>query len=185
VTLETFLKKCHIVAKEHKMAYSSSLSSRPDVAQKRMRQTSDREKKDLAASALSSRTALLAVIEDAKKTIANGKNFSLTPKMLNAIWSPRFGEDEVSALIIPLRTLARRKAQKSSLNQEETDRAMRLAYVISESDRVFGNIEKSSRWLRKPNRVLNGQTPLSLLKTETGTSIVKNMLGQIDHGMFA
>jgi putative toxin-antitoxin system antitoxin component (TIGR02293 family) len=62
---------------------------------------------------------------------------------------------------------------------------MRLAYVISESDRVFGNIEKSSRWLRKPNRVLNGQTPLSLLKTETGTSLVKNMLGQIDHGMFA
>jgi putative toxin-antitoxin system antitoxin component (TIGR02293 family) len=128
---------------------------------------------------------LSSILEFGKNQAAQGKKFALTPKLLHAIWAPRFTDDEIFQLIIPQRTLARRKVQKSELSQDETDRAIRLAFVVLESDRVFGNVEKSSRWLRKPNRLLNSQTPLSLLKTDVGSSIIKNMLGQISHGMFA
>jgi putative toxin-antitoxin system antitoxin component (TIGR02293 family) len=50
---------------------------------------------------------------------------------------------------------------------------------------VFGDAAKAARWLRKPNRALNGLEPLRLLQTETGGRAVEELLGQIDHGIFA
>lgn len=88
-------------------------------------------------------------------------------------------------LIIPRRTLARRKAQRENLTLEEADKALRLARIASEADRVFGNQAKADHWLRAPQSRLNGKTPLSLLKSEAGAIVVEEMLGQIDHGMFA
>ena len=41
------------------------------------------------------------------------------------------------------------------------------------------------RWLRTPDPRLTGRTPLSLLKTDTGSRIVEELLLQIDEGMFA
>ena len=50
---------------------------------------------------------------------------------------------------------------------------------------MFADPAKAARWLRKPNRVLNLQTPLTLLETETGARAVEEALGQIDHGVYA
>jgi putative toxin-antitoxin system antitoxin component (TIGR02293 family) len=67
----------------------------------------------------------------------------------------------------------------------ETDRALRLARATTEAARVFGDPDKVARWLRKPNASLGGQTPLSLLRSETGAKAVEEILIQIDHGIFA
>lgn len=101
-----------------------------------------------------------------------------------AAWSPRFTALEIEELVVPKRTLARRKANQEPLTPEETDKALRLARISAEADRVFGDPSKAYRWLRHPNPVFHGKTPLELLKTEAGAMLVDELLGQIDHGMF-
>jgi putative toxin-antitoxin system antitoxin component (TIGR02293 family) len=71
------------------------------------------------------------------------------------------------------------------LGSLEIDRASRLARIVELSERVFGDTEKSSRWLRKPRSKLAGQTPLELIATDAGGAVVEEMLHRIDHGMFA
>jgi putative toxin-antitoxin system antitoxin component (TIGR02293 family) len=51
--------------------------------------------------------------------------------------------------------------------------------------RVFGDDEKAESWLHRPNTSLSGQKPIDLLKDELGAAVVREMLEQIDHGMFA
>ena len=80
--------------------------------------------------------------------------------------------------------MARRKAASARLTQDETDRAVRLARIQLDADRVFADPETASLWLRTPRPSLSGQTPLSLLRTEAGAMVVSEVLGQIDHGMF-
>lgn len=99
-------------------------------------------------------------------------------------WSPRFSAVEIEELVIPKRTLARRKAKREPLTAEETDKALRLARISAEADRVFGDPSKADRWLRRPNPVFHGKTPLELLKTEIGGNMVETLLHQIDHGIF-
>jgi len=53
------------------------------------------------------------------------------------------------------------------------------------AERVFGDAEKAEAWLTRSNSSLSGQRPLDLLKDELGTAVVREMLEQIDHGIFA
>jgi putative toxin-antitoxin system antitoxin component (TIGR02293 family) len=53
------------------------------------------------------------------------------------------------------------------------------------ADRVFGDEEKAENWLYRSNGSLAGQKPADLLKDELGTAVVREMLQQIDHGIFA
>lgn len=127
---------------------------------------------------------LAAKWDEAVTASLSGSPLQLHPRELG-FWSNRFSADEIDELVIPKRTLARRRAGREKLTIEETDKALRLARIAVEADRVFGHPEKSSRWLRKPSAALGGHTPLSLLKSETGARAVDDLLGQIDHGMFA
>lgn len=97
----------------------------------------------------------------------------------------RFGALELEELVVPHRTMARRLAKNENLTREETDKAVRLARVVREADRVFGNGDKADRWLRSPLRRFSGQTPLDLLKSEAGAMLVEEVLGQIEHGIYA
>ena len=97
----------------------------------------------------------------------------------------RFTSAELYELVVPERTLARRLARKELLTPAETDRALRVARISAEADRVFGNPDKAGRWLRRANSSLGGQTPISLMRSEAGAQIVEEALGQIDHGLFA
>jgi putative toxin-antitoxin system antitoxin component (TIGR02293 family) len=118
-----------------------------------------------------------------QKRVLGGKIATLSLPELRP-WTALFSAEELNDLVIPKRTLARRKSRHEPLNLEETDKALRLARISTEAERVFGSQEKSARWLRKPNPAFSGQTPLELLKSETGAVAVNELLGQIDHGMF-
>lgn len=128
-------------------------------------------------------TSLAAKWDEAQAATLSGVPVQLRPRELH-FWSSRFSADEIDDLVIPKRTLARRTANREALTIEETDKAMRLARIVTEADRVFGNPEKSARWLRKRNAALGNHTPLQLLKSETGARAVDDLLGQIDHGLF-
>ena len=96
-----------------------------------------------------------------------------------------YSEDEIFTLVVPKRTLARRKAANEPLTIEETDKALRLDRIAEQAERVFGAPEKAQRWLRKPKRELKGETPLANLASEAGARVVEEMLFRIEHGIFA
>ena len=73
----------------------------------------------------------------------------------------------------------------SAVSSPGREALVRLLDISTLATRVFGDAEKAEAWLTRPNRSLSDQRPLDLLKDELGTSVVREMLEQIDHGIFA
>jgi putative toxin-antitoxin system antitoxin component (TIGR02293 family) len=94
-------------------------------------------------------------------------------------------QDELFRLVIPRRTLAKRRQTGGTLTPEESDRLARVARVLASAEDVFGAAEKAHRWLRKANRGLGGHLPIHLLSTEAGSRLVEQALGRIEHGIMA
>jgi putative toxin-antitoxin system antitoxin component (TIGR02293 family) len=94
-------------------------------------------------------------------------------------------DDEVYALLLPRRTLAHRRTRRESLSRDESDRVVRLARIAALSEHVFGEPERSWRWLRDAKRQFQGRSPLQLAVTEAGARLVEELLYRIDEGMAA
>ncbi|MEZ2142411.1 antitoxin Xre/MbcA/ParS toxin-binding domain-containing protein [Bradyrhizobium sp. DN5] len=109
--------------------------------------------------------------------------FRIEPAALKRL--ANYSDDEIFALVVPKRTLARRLSDGEPLTVEETDKAVRLARVDRLAANVFGEPAKAHRWLRKPKKALGGETPLAYLATEAGARVVEEMLHRIDHGILA
>ena len=107
------------------------------------------------------------------------------PAALTDLARHGYSDEEIFTLVVPKRTLARRRAADEPLTVEETDKALRLARIAVQAERVFGEPEKAHRWLRKAKRELKGETPLAYLASEAGARVVEEMLHRIEHGMFA
>jgi putative toxin-antitoxin system antitoxin component (TIGR02293 family) len=108
-----------------------------------------------------------------------------TPAALGDLARRGFSDEEIWALVVPKRTLARRVTEDEPLTVDETDKALRLERIAALADRVFGDPGKAHRWLRKPKQLLGGRTPIEFLASESGARQVEEMLYQIEHGMFA
>lgn len=92
---------------------------------------------------------------------------------------------ELYALVIPRRTLAHRKRLEQPLTREHSDRLTRVVRVVVRAEEAIGDLDKANRWLRKPNRSLQGRSPLELLENDVGVRIVERVLGRIEHGLGA
>ena len=88
------------------------------------------------------------------------------------------------ALMIQPRTLSRRK-RSGRLEATESDRLYRLARVFAHAVEVFGAVSRAASWMSEPNRALAGRKPLDLLATDLGTLEVDEVLGRLEHGIFA
>jgi putative toxin-antitoxin system antitoxin component (TIGR02293 family) len=102
-------------------------------------------------------------------------------KRLSALGLERSEIDEV---VIPSRTLQHRRSRREKLTMDESDRVLRIIRVLSSAEAVYGSRERALAWLRKPQARLDGRSPLSLLKTDTGSRIVEETLIQIDEGIY-
>ena len=80
------------------------------------------------------------------------------------------------------RTYARRKVT-GLLTTDESDRVGRLLRLRAVAEAVIGS--GAQRWLHQPNRALDGRTPLQVAATEMGAALVFDVLGRIEHGVFA
>ena len=108
-----------------------------------------------------------------------------SPDVFESLTRYGFSDEEIFALVVPRRTFARRQAQTERLTVEETDKALRLARIATQAEIVFGDKNKAHRWLRKPKRSLNGETPLAYLASEAGARTVEEMLNRIEFGVLA
>lgn len=108
----------------------------------------------------------------------------LAPAVIKRLIALGLARPEIDAIIIPQRTLQHRRSRREKLTVEESDRVLRAIRVLSRTEGVYGSRERALAWLRRPNPRLDDRTPLSLLKTDTGSRIVEELLVQIDEGMF-
>ena len=86
---------------------------------------------------------------------------------------------------IPERTLARRRS-KGKFTPEESERLLRLGTVFEQAVELFeGDNAAALRWLTAPRKALEGKTPLAYARTEIGAREVENLIGRLEHGVFA
>ena len=106
--------------------------------------------------------------------------------------------DEVDALVIPRRTLTKRRARRQRLTVEESNRLARVARVLAAAVESFGGdaadrlgdasreaTRRAALWLRRPHRALDGEVPLALCTTDAGARLVEDALGRVAYGVFA
>lgn len=91
---------------------------------------------------------------------------------------------EIDEAVIPSRTLQHRRSRREKLTMEESDRVLRMIRTLSTAEAIYGSRERALAWMRRPQPRLEERTPLSLLKTDTGTRLVEELLIQIDEGMY-
>jgi putative toxin-antitoxin system antitoxin component (TIGR02293 family) len=96
-----------------------------------------------------------------------------------------FTPAEIERLVLPRRTLAHRRARHQPLTLDESVRLARLARVALDAEETFGNPAKAHEWLRRPNRALRNNPPISLLDTDDGARLVEVILGRLAHGLFS
>jgi len=86
----------------------------------------------------------------------------------------------LAALIgIPERTLGR-------LAPEESERLLRISNIFEKAVELFeGDADAAVQWLTTPKKALKGQEPLQYSRTEPGAREVENLIGRVEHGVFA
>lgn len=90
-----------------------------------------------------------------------------------------------SLIGIPDRTLARRRTA-GRLTPEESERLLRISNIFEKAVELFeGDAEAAIQWLTSPKKALNGQQPLQYSRTEPGAREVENLIGRVEHGVFA
>ena len=92
---------------------------------------------------------------------------------------------EIGYLIIKPRTLSHRRAKRSRLTVEESDRAARVSRIVALARRTFGNPDKADRWLHRELSALDGRRPMDLIRTHAGARIVEDLLTGIAWGAVA
>ena len=107
----------------------------------------------------------------------------LSPAVVKRLLTLGLERSEIHDIVIPARTLQHRRSRREKLTLEESDRVLRVVRILSSAESVYGNRARALAWLRKPHPRLEGRSPLSLAKTDTGSRIVEELLIQIDEGM--
>lgn len=78
-------------------------------------------------------------------------------------------------------TAERKIKNRSLLGPVESERLERLAIIEDAAEKVFGSAEMAKTWMMRKNLAL-GETPMSMLDTETGAGEVRKVLAAIAYG---
>lgn len=74
------------------------------------------------------------------------------------------------------------KRAGKTLGPQASQTAVRLKYILSVAERVWGNQADAIQWLNSPHPELQGATPFSLLKTEAGGRAIEALLAALEFG---
>jgi putative toxin-antitoxin system antitoxin component (TIGR02293 family) len=83
-----------------------------------------------------------------------------------------------------LRTIQRYRRTNSLIDPSSSERVLLMAQIVEHGREVFGGDSRFQIWLNSPSQALANRTPLQLLDTTTGMSMVKAELSRIDHGIY-
>lgn len=125
---------------------------------------------------------LFAGVQGVKKIRRGGK-----VRELDALKALFDIDDSILCTLLDIspRTLVRRR-EDGTVNKAELDRVATLHLVMRDAVELFeGDREKALRWLKRPARALEQQCPIDLLDTEAGIRMVRDLIGQLEHGVYA
>ena len=100
-------------------------------------------------------------------------------------WTEMSRSDILRVTGIHERNVARRKSAGRTLTPEERERIARLVRVVDAAVQFFGSKKMAWDWLETPVRGLGNVAPISLIATESGALEVTDLLGRLEHGVFA
>ena len=86
-------------------------------------------------------------------------------------------------LIISAATLKIRIAAGQHLDSDESLHLFRVAHIYATAHAIFGDEEKTTRWLSTRKNSLSGKTPMELALTPQGLHQVEEMLIQLAEGL--
>lgn len=93
-------------------------------------------------------------------------------------------KDMASLLNLSYKTLAR-KQKTDVLNNIVSSLSIEIANVVAKGLSVFEDEDRFNRWLHKQNKALRGQRPFDLLNTPTGITLVSQVIGRIEEGVYS
>lgn len=85
---------------------------------------------------------------------------------------------------ISVSTLQRRK-RAGALTPAEGEHVLRVAALLERARQVFGDEHEAADWLTHENLALGNETPLRMADTELGAREVEDLLGRLEHGVYA
>lgn len=89
------------------------------------------------------------------------------------------------AVGVSVRTAQRRNLKpQQTLSVEQGGRAWKFAEILAKAAIVFGDQAAGERWLETPAPSLDQRRPIDLLTTPVGTTMVEQLLGRIEHGVY-
>lgn len=92
---------------------------------------------------------------------------------------------DLVGVVASRRTLDRRLAGSGSLTPEEGDKLVHFAEVVALATHVLGSRQDAMEWLRAPQFEFDEKRPIELMRTHSGTQLVRDLLRQIQYGMLA
>lgn len=101
-------------------------------------------------------------------------------------WSSMSRSEILQVTGLNERNIARRKSAGKSLSPDESERVARFVRVMDAAVKLFdGNKQDATDWLSRPVKGLGNIAPISLLISETGALDVLDLIGRLEHGVFA
>lgn len=87
--------------------------------------------------------------------------------------------NELVYQVVPAATFKRR----SRLSMEESERTERLARIVALAGAIWQDERDARAFLNRPHPLLDGETPLSVARTELGARRVERLLYDVEHGL--
>ena len=96
-----------------------------------------------------------------------------------------FSLDEMSTILHVSERTLRRYDDKSNLNIEQSERIIELNKLYQFGIEVLGSLDNFKIWINSPILALGQQKPKEFLDTSLGITMIKNILGRIQYGVFS
>ncbi|MEO9869818.1 type II RES/Xre toxin-antitoxin system antitoxin [Ekhidna sp.] len=92
---------------------------------------------------------------------------------------------EFSALLpVSKRTIEKTK-EKDLLSPAVSDRVLQIASLYQHGNLVLGSSSAFKEWLHSSLISLGGQKPIKFMNNDTGISMINDLLGRIEHGVYS
>ncbi|WP_304526792.1 antitoxin Xre/MbcA/ParS toxin-binding domain-containing protein [Halomonas sp. I5-271120] len=117
------------------------------------------------------------------EALSEGVSYKVYTKLTEA--SGLESKELARYVVIPPATLKRR-ADTGYFKPAEGDRLYRFAEVYKSAVDLFeGDKGKAKEWLLSPVRGLGGRRPVEMVATTAGAEAVLDLIGRLEHGVFA
>ena len=126
-------------------------------------------------------------IEDAKTDKSEAVHQGFKPRVYrNIVKKARLSQTEFHNVTqIPISTIKRRLSKDERFSTQESDVIYRLAMLIKLATELFNDEQRALAWMQQSVYGLAGKRPLDMVSTTVDFEVVKDLIGRIEHGVFA